>query len=161
MRFPQPSARGLTTTRYGNGLESLVVMGGIWSLSRLTTLKIFKAAFWSIFPIALRTLARSVTRLARVAPEKKDQQSVHTGLSTRCCDGDIKCPNLPAYLFLAFARQPAKPMPRATSLFLVELNCDPPSHAPTPTGNLAILPTGRGRQMLSDQSRYARFNQCL
>jgi hypothetical protein len=35
------------------------VMGGIWSLSLLTMVKIFKAAFWSMFSIAFRTLERS------------------------------------------------------------------------------------------------------
>lgn len=45
MRFPQLSVRGFNTMRYGKGLASLVVMGGIWSLSLLTTARIFNAAF--------------------------------------------------------------------------------------------------------------------
>lgn len=47
-------------------------MGGIWSLSLLTMVTIFKAVFWSVDPIALTTFARSATSLALVEPGKPD-----------------------------------------------------------------------------------------
>ena len=56
---PQPLSLGLIIIWYGNGLLSLVVIGGIWSFSMLTVVTIFMAAFKSIASIAFRTLALS------------------------------------------------------------------------------------------------------
>jgi hypothetical protein len=44
---------------YGNGLESATVMGGIWSLSRLTMPTILKMVLLRDFSIARRTLGTS------------------------------------------------------------------------------------------------------
>lgn len=44
---------------YGNGLDSVVVMGGMWSLCVLTYVTIFITVASSVDSVAFRTLARS------------------------------------------------------------------------------------------------------
>lgn len=63
MLFPQPSSFGLSSIWYGNGFVSLVVIGGICSLSLFTILTIFIAVLWSVDAIALMTFVRSVILL--------------------------------------------------------------------------------------------------
>lgn len=63
---PHPLSLGLITIWYGNGFDSLVVIGGIWSFSLFTVVTIFIAAFRSMASIAFRTFARSAsTELAQ------------------------------------------------------------------------------------------------
>jgi hypothetical protein len=57
---PQLSDLGFTTIWYGNGFVSKAVMGGMWSLSRLTMLIILRQVFCRDFSMAARTLIRSV-----------------------------------------------------------------------------------------------------
>lgn len=60
MLLPQPSTTlGFKSIWYGKGLVSLVVMGGMWSLSRLTIVMIFIAVFCKVELIAFMTFVRS------------------------------------------------------------------------------------------------------
>ena len=56
---PQPSTFGLISMLYGNGFVSLVVIGGICSLSRLTIVSIFKVVLCNDELIAFMTFVRS------------------------------------------------------------------------------------------------------
>lgn len=57
---PPTASLWLTVMVYGNGLVSVVVMGGMWSLKLFTEVMIFMTVVRRVVSMALRTFARSV-----------------------------------------------------------------------------------------------------
>lgn len=125
------------------------MMGGIWSLSRLTTERILRADLWSMLSMALRTFARSIIshgfnqhhQPTNIPPTTQHQGSERKGkgkegkrrkkltrLRPRRSNRNIQRPNLPTNLLLpTLPRQRTKPKPGPSALLLVEFNRDAPT----------------------------------
>lgn len=118
------TALGLTTIWYGNGLASVVVMGGMWSLSRFTMEIILYAAFSSDLVMARRTLRTSVRASAgySVRMERTEACYRHTSLGPWLSKGNVQGPLLPADILVCLAKEVC-----LSPLLLKELYCNLPS----------------------------------